>query len=197
MRVTTVAGRSVRVALVSVAILLGAANPSFSQAYISPLIGYNFGGDAGCPEISNCEDKNLNWGVAFGAAGPIIGAEFEFAYATNFFGDVPDAESNVLTMMGNFMLAPRFGPVQPYGLIGFGLVKSHVDTSVSGIFESDNNNFGWNLGGGLFIFFGGHFGLRGDIRYFHSFQDLDLVFTTDEGIKLDYGRASGAVVFRF
>jgi opacity protein-like surface antigen len=98
--------------------------------------------------------------------------------------------------MGNFMLAPRFGPVQPYGLIGFGLVKSHVE-SVSDVLDSDNNNFGWNLGGGLMVFFGQHFGIRGDIRYFHSFQDLDLVVSSLEGIKLDFGRAAGGVVFRF
>ena len=197
MRVTTVAGRSVRVVLVSVAILLGAAHPSFSQAFISPLIGYNFGGDAGCPEITDCEDKNLNWGVSVGALGPIFGAELEFAYAQDFFGDAPNTSSNLITVMGNFMLAPRFGPVQPYGLIGFGVLKSHVELSVSDLLDSDNNNFSWNLGGGLFIFFSDHFGVRGDIRYFHSFQDLDLVGFSLGGAKLDFGRASGAVVFRF
>ena len=199
MRVTTVAGRSVRVALVSVAILLGAAHPSSSQAFISPLIGYNFGGDAGCLEITDCEDKNLNLGVAIGALGAIFGAELEFAYAQDFFGEVPDSDSssNVVTVMGNFMLAPRFGPVQPYGLIGFGLLKSHVELSPSDLLDSDNNNFAWNLGGGLFIFFADHFGVRGDIRYFHSFQDLDLIGLSLGGAKLDFGRASGAVVFRF
>jgi opacity protein-like surface antigen len=161
------------------------------------LIGYNFGGDAGCPEITDCEDKNLNWGVSVGALGPIFGAELEFAYAQDFFGDAPNTSSNLLTVMGNFMLAPRFGPVQPYGLIGFGLLKSHVELSVSDLLDSDNNNFSWNLGGGLFIFFSDHFGVRGDIRYFHSFQDLDLIGFSLGGAKLDFGRASGAVVFRF
>ena len=44
-------------------------------------------------------------------------------------------------------------------------------------------------------------GLRGDIRYFHSFQVLDLA-NLPPGLqfgetKLNYGRASGAFVFKF
>jgi hypothetical protein len=51
------------------------------------------------------------------------------------------------------------------------------------------------------IFFGRHFGIRGDVRYFHAFQDLfdDLepLGISIEGRKLDYGRAAAAVVFAF
>src|SRR4030095_2322230 len=72
-----------------------------AQAFISPMFGYNFGGDAGCPEITNCEDKAFNWGVGVGALGAIFGAELEFAYTDQFCGDPPNPDSSVLTLLGN------------------------------------------------------------------------------------------------
>ena len=194
---TAVGRQYLRIAVVGLMIVLGAASPSYAQAFISPFIGYNFGGDAGCPEISDCENKNLNFGVAVGSLGSVIGVELEFAYAKDFFGETPGVASNVLTVMGNFMLAPRFGPVQPYGLVGFGLVKTHVELTVEDLLDSDNNNFGWDVGGGIMVFFGQHVGIRGDIRYFHAFQDLEVLSVPLGGIKLDFGRASAALVFRF
>src|SRR5688572_11143191 len=105
---SAVAGHFFRIAVVGTMIALGAARPAAGQAFISPLIGYNFGGDAGCPEITGCEDKNLNLGVAVGSLGNVIGTELEFAYARDFFGETPGVSSSVLTLMGNVMLAPRF-----------------------------------------------------------------------------------------
>jgi hypothetical protein len=112
------------------------------MGFVAPLIGYDFGGDSGCPEITACEDKNLNVGVAVGSLGNAIGTELEFAYARHFFGEIPGASSSVLTLMGNAMLAPRFGMAQPYALIGLGLIKSHVELSTISLLEADNNDFG-------------------------------------------------------
>jgi opacity protein-like surface antigen len=167
-----------------------------AQGFVSPLIGYNFGGDSGCPQITACEDKHLNVGVAVGSLGDVLGSEFEVAYARDFFGDIPGASSSVLTVMGSFMLAPRFGVAQPYALIGLGLIKSHVEFSAASLLETNNNHFGWDVGGGLIVFLGRHVGVRGDIRYFHAFQDLDLLGIGVGDTKLDFGRASGGVVFR-
>jgi len=169
-----------------------------AQGFISPMFGYNFGGDAGCPEITNCEDKAFNWGVGVGALGAIFGAELEFAYTDQFFGEAPNQDSSVLTLMGNVLLAPKFGPVQPYGLAGLGLIKTSVDLTPSGVINDDNNNFGWDVGGGLMIFFGNHFGIRGDVRYYHAFQALKILgLPIENDSKLDFGRAAGGVVFKF
>ena len=35
-----------------------------AQGFVSPLIGYDFGGDSGCPEIDECDDKSSNVGVS-------------------------------------------------------------------------------------------------------------------------------------
>jgi opacity protein-like surface antigen len=180
--------------------LFAGTRPAQAQGFISPFFGYNFGGDAGCPEVLNCQDKRADYGVSFGAVGSIVGFEAELGYTKNFFGETSDQSSNVLTFMGNFMLAPKIGPVQPYGVAGLGLIRTSVERV--GI-SDDQNQVGWDLGGGLMVFFGAHFGLRGDIRYYHSFQILDFVHVPilgDLGLggqKLDYGRAAAGVVFRF
>ena len=94
-------------------LFLGVSSAASAQSFISPFIGYDFSGDSGCPEISDCEDKAINFGVSFGSIGKVFGAELEFGYIDSFFGETPGISSNVLTLMGNIMLAPKFGPVQP------------------------------------------------------------------------------------
>ena len=194
----TAAVRCVRTGVAALIVVLGLASPSFGQAFISPLIGFDFGGDSGCPEVTTCEDRNLNLGVSVGALGGIFGTELEFSYAKDFFGEIPGLSSNVLTLMGNLMLAPRFGPVQPYALIGLGLIKTHTDLNATELLDTDNNHFGWDVGGGLMAFFGEHIGVRGEIRYFHAFQDFRLlILDIGDETKLDFGRAAVGVVFRF
>jgi len=192
--------RRLLVAVFAVVFTIAGTRPAHAQGFISPFIGYNFGGDAGCPAITNCRDKRVDWGVSFGALGSIVGFEAEFGYTKNFFGETSNQTSNVLTFMSNFMLAPKIGPVQPYGLAGVGLIR----TSVEGVGTSnDQNQFGWDVGGGLMVFFGQHVGIRGDVRYFHSFQvfdslNLPLLPGLDlSGRRLDYGRAAAAMVFKF
>jgi len=176
--------------------LSGIARAAQAQGFISPFLGYDYGGDAGCASFSNCEDKKVNAGVSLGSMGPVFGFEEEFAYAKDFFGSAPGVSSSVLTVMSNAMLVPKIGPVRPYALAGLGLIKSNVDLSFASIGSFANNNFGWDVGGGLMILFG-HVGVRGDIRYFHSFQDLDIGPVTLGNQKLDFGRASAALVFAF
>jgi opacity protein-like surface antigen len=182
-------------AAVALLLMLGASTPARAQTYVSPFIGYNFGGDAGCPDIGNCEDKKSNMGVAIGTAG-VIGVEGEFAYAKDFFGKTPGGSSSVLTLMTNVMIAPRIGPVRPYALVGVGLIKSHVDLTPSSLVSTDHNNFGWDIGGGLMLMFG-HFGVRGDIRYFHGFQEVEFLGIPLSDLKLDFGRASAGFVVEF
>jgi hypothetical protein len=57
--------------------LLASAAPARAQGFIALFAGYNFGGDAGCPEITGCEDKRLNAGMAIGRMGALFGSEQE------------------------------------------------------------------------------------------------------------------------
>ncbi len=182
----------------ALAVVLGVPGRAHAEGFISPLIGFDFGGDAACPLIQGCQDKRLNFGVALGATGNVFGFEEEFAYARDFFGTAPGLQSSVLTVMSNVMLAPKIGPVRPYLATGVGLIKTHVDFTTTSILTTDNNNFGWDFGGGLHVTVAPHVGIRGDLRYFHTFQDLTIAgFSLGGNSKLDYGRAAAAVDFTF
>jgi opacity protein-like surface antigen len=197
MRVSTIR-RFITTGVLAVLWSIGfSSNAGAQQSFISPFIGYNFGGDSGCPDVSDCEDKTRNFGVSFGTLGNVFGVEAEFSFIDSFFGESPDTSSHVLTFMGNAMFAPKFGVLQPYALAGLGLIKSHAEVSTAGLLETDNNHFGWDVGGGIMGFFGEHVGVRGDVRYFHAFQDLDLLGVSLGDTKLDFGRLYGGVVFKF
>jgi opacity protein-like surface antigen len=189
--------RSVITGTLMIMFVAASAPDARAQGFISPFIGYNFGGDSGCSTATNCNDKKMNAGVSVGAIGSLLGFEEEFAYAKDFFGAVPGRSSSVVTLMSNLMIVPRIGPVSPYVLAGTGLIKSHVDFAASSLLTTDNNNLGWDVGGGLIVFVGGHVGVRGDVRYFHAFQTLTVAGFTVSNPKLDFGRASAALVLKF
>lgn len=189
--------RAVATGACAVLLVLATASLARAQGFISPFIGYNFGGDSGCEQISNCENKSRNLGVSLGSMGSIVGGEFELNFIDNFFGDRTDVSSNVFTLMGNVMFAPKVGAVQPYVLTGLGLMKTHVEFTVPGLIEANNNHLAWDIGGGVIGFFTPHFGVRGDLRYFHAFQDVDIFGLSIADTKIDYGRVSGGVIFKF
>jgi opacity protein-like surface antigen len=190
--------RCLTLAALSMLTTLALPPRAHAQGFISPLIGFNFGGDASCQSVSNCEDKRLNFGVGLGAMNAVFGFEEEFAYARDFFGIRPVLQnSSVLTVMSNFMLVPKVGPVRPFVLGGLGLIKTHTEFTTAALLSTDNNNFGWDVGGGVMLTIAPHVGLRGDIRYFHAFQDLSIAAFTLSDSKLDFGRAAAAVIFTF
>jgi opacity protein-like surface antigen len=173
-----------------------APKPAAAQGFISPFIGFDYGGDSGCPTATDCEEKHSNLGVAGGKLGAIAGAEVEFAYARDFFGDTPGVDSSVLTLMTNVIVGPRIGVIRPFVLGGVGLIKSEVELTAGSLLDS-SNNFGWNIGGGVMLMFGDHVGVRGDIRKFKSFQDVGLLGFSLSEVKLTYNRASAGLVLAF
>ena len=183
-------------AAIAVWSILGVPHGARAQGFISPQFGYNFAGDAGCRSATDCRDKNWNWGGSMGVLGSVVGFEVELTYAGEFTGDRPHPTS-VTTLMGNFMLAPRIAIVQPYGLVGIGAIR----TGVEGIVDSPDSKtqVGWTIGGGLLVFVQKHVGLKGDVRYYHSFEALDLLgidLARDQN-KIDFGRAGFGVLFKF
>jgi opacity protein-like surface antigen len=185
------------IAILATLLAFGFAGNARAQGFISPIIGYDFGGDTGCPNLTGCKDKKLNAGVAFGSIGSFLGFEEELAYAKNFFGDAPGLSSSVLTAMTNVMVIPSIGPVRPYALVGLGLIKTHAELTPSSVLTTTNNNLGWDLGGGVMLFFGSHLGIRGDVRYFHALQKLTVLGFTVTGEKLDFARAGAGLVLKF
>src|SRR5436189_4746407 len=93
-----------RIVAFTVAALAAAVVPAKADGFITPYLGYNFGGDsANCQSLSNCDEKQLNFGVSLMSAGAIFGFEEEIGYAKNFFASVPGADNNVSTAMSNVL----------------------------------------------------------------------------------------------
>jgi opacity protein-like surface antigen len=182
-----------------VATLFAMASPprAEAQGFISPSFGYNFGGDSGCLEAFDCEEKNWNFALSGGALGSIVGFEVEWLWASKFFGETVDQSTTVTTFMGNFMLAPRISIVQVYGLAGIGLMRTDFDDALGE--DESENQIGWDVGGGLMVFVHPNVAIKGDIRYYHSFEALDLlgIDIGDDENRLDFGRAAFGVVFKF
>ncbi len=151
--------RQCRVALVVGIFTLGVfaltPAPAAAQDFISPFIGFDFGGDSGCPTASGCEDKNSNLGVAVGKLGALLAASSELGYARDFFGEAPGVDSSVLTLMFNVIVGPKIGPVRPFLLGGLGhhQIARRVD---AGSLLDSSNDFGCNIGGGVMLMFGEH-----------------------------------------
>jgi opacity protein-like surface antigen len=186
--------RTLALAALLIALVPGSAR---AQGFISASYGYNFGGDAGCRTATDCRDKSWNWGAALGALGSVVGFEAEWTHEGEFTGDATNRTS-VTTLMGNFMIAPKISIVQPFGLIGVGAIRTKVEDAVS-LTEQEKNQIGWTIGGGLIVYVQKHVGLKGDVRYYHSFQALDLLgfdLGQDKN-KIDFGRAAFGVVLKF
>ena len=175
----------------------GAAAPGHAQGFISPLLGFNFGGVSGCPELRGCENKQRSLSLSFGKFGSIFGAETEIAYTPKFFGEAPGLSSNVLTLMGNVMLAPKAGPVRPYLFGGTGIMKTRFELRTTSLLTMSDTALGYVVGGGVFVFFADHFGMRADVRYYHSFPDVTIAGFTLAHDKLNYSRIGLGIVLQF
>ena len=169
------------------AILMTVTGTATAQGFFTPFVGYNFGGDSvNCPSFSNCDDKRMNIGMSFGTTGRFAGTEQEISYARHFF-DTPDSSGSMLTAMTNFLVIVPAGPVRPYGVAGIGLLRAHSSVGTK-------NSLGYDIGGGVNVFFTSRFGLRADVRRIRSVQSVTLF--TLSGEKLEFWRASLGVTVR-
>lgn len=183
--------------LMALAVIAGVPAEARGQGFIAPFVGFDFGGNSGCQTATDCEDKNSNIGIGIGTLGSVFGFEAELGYARDFFGDTPGVSSNVLTFMSHLLIGPRIGPVRPYVLGGVGLIKTRVEFTGPGLLATNNNSFGWDMGGGVMVLFGEHIGVRGDLRWFATFADRTIVGFPLSNEKLNFQRASAALVLAF
>ena len=186
-----------------VAILL-APIPARADTLLIPFFGVNFGGDAGTEFSEAFDTSQFNWGVSFAfMGGGVFGFEGDIGFSPDFYGKTDVGGSNVLTATGNLVLGIPFGGqqgfgVRPYGLVGAGLLKSKSDFG-TGVAEIDENDLTWTVGGGVLLFFGTRAGLRFDVRYFKTFDDLEIlgVPIAQSPGKVDFTRTSLGFVLRF
>jgi opacity protein-like surface antigen len=190
-------GRILALTLVLFAACLGTAR---AEGFITPFFGFNFGGDSSnCATLTTCEDKRTNYGVTLGNMGTIFGIEEDLGWAKDFFGKVPGADNSVFSAMTDLLIGIGAGPVQPYGLAGLGVIRSHTSLSLNQ-FSSDKTALGYDIGGGVHVYFSKHVGIRGDIRHLHTLQDVPIFSDQLSGLitsqKLNFFRASIGVSFK-
>ena len=178
--------------------------PARADTLLTPFFGVNFGGDAGKEFSEAFDTSQYNWGLSISfMGGGVFGVEGDFGFSPDFYGKTDLGGSNVLTATGNLLIGIPFGGqkgfgVRPYGLVGAGLLKSTSDFGTSAV-EIDGNDLTWSLGGGVLLFFGTRAGIRGDVRYFRTFDDLEILgipIAQSPG-KVDFTRGSLGFVFRF
>ena len=185
------------------AVLIGAAvavlmAPIRARAdgYITPWIGLSVAGPT--------DDGRRSFGATTGymAAG-VFGFEADVGYSPDFFGpSIEFGSSNAIAIMGNMILGVPIGGthgagVRPFFSGGFGFVRTHIESGPLFDVSRSNNDFAYDVGGGMMGFFSHHVGLRGDLRYLHTLRDTNRGSGVDfdPGIRR-YWRASAGVTFR-
>ena len=109
--------------------------------------------------------------------GPVAGLELDLGIAPNFLetrSGQPIDKSHLFTLMGNavvqFPTASRY--VRPYAAGGIGVIYTKITTPGDAVLVEDEN-FGFNVGGGLTALVSERLGLRGDFRYFRAIRNDD------------------------
>jgi hypothetical protein len=193
--------RAIRVLLVTIMLT---PVPARADTLLIPFFGVNFGGDSGKELTEAFDTSQFNWGASIVfMGGGVFGFEADFGFSPDFYGKTDVGGSNVLTATGNLVLGIPFGGqqgfgIRPYAVVGAGLLQSKSDFG-TGIADIDENNMTWSAGGGVLLFFGTRTGLRFDIRYFQTFDDLEIlgVPIAQSPGKVDFTRTSLGFVLRF
>jgi len=193
--------------LLATGVFLSAA-PAYADGFISPTVGVNFGGQAGgtlrtAATGAATEGSKVNWGVAAGWMGAgVIGVEEDFQWSPNFFGNGGNIDSSrVVTVMTNLIVGAPIGGqsgggIRPYGSIGVGWMNQNI-TTVNGVGNFSENDFGWDAGVGVMGYFADHIGVRFDYRYFRNFQETSANVVGLTAGHFSFNRVSAGVLFRF
>jgi hypothetical protein len=184
--------RILRRSRLAAALVLCAATSARAEIILTPYYGTAFGGTT----TRNCP----TYGGAVGLlAGGWLGAEGEYGYVQDFFGPSGTGagltQNKVQSVSASLVLGVPLGAFRPYGAVGLSMLAADV-ASQPGRAARQDTAVGFNVGGGLFIWLGKHFGLRGDARYFQTFGEIGA--DSPLGLqKLDFWRGIGGLTLRF
>jgi opacity protein-like surface antigen len=192
-------GLKLLVAAAAVVVLCSPAQ-AHADGFVSPWAAVQFGGKI-TNASGNIDNGRAAVGVTAGGMGAgIVGGEVDFGYSPSFFGTQNDFGHNtVIDLMGNIIIGVPVGGthgagVRPFVTGGVGLLRTQIDGGSLFKVSSSNNQFGWNIGGGVMGYFNDHVGLRGEIKYLRVFSG-DVVNGLDLGT-LNFTRLSIGIVLR-
>jgi opacity protein-like surface antigen len=198
------------------AVALAAAPRNASADWtLTPFLGWNFGGSADVNNpaagttFNNSFEHKIDYGVSLAGMGSgIFGGEIDFGYSPNFFETGPSIngfqfanDSNVTTLTGNLIIGAPVGghgaSFRPYAVGGVGLIRTKVQDAAGFFDVASKNDFGYDIGAGAMVFFAQNIGLRGDFRYFRSFQGSSDNVTGLGLSNFHFWRGSVGVSFKF
>lgn len=175
------------------AAVLGLCNPAQARAdfYANPWAGVVFGNEQAAAGFRS-------FGVSLGDMGTrLVGTETTIGFTSDFFGSA--VKNYVLDVTGGITVGPSLdttrGRVHPYASAGL----SSIRTSINGagtLGKATRADIGFSFGGGVALDFNGPIGLRGDLRYYRSFNgDASINSLNADLAKLQYWRATIGIVF--
>jgi hypothetical protein len=170
--------RRLAAVLVAAAVLALLPVDARAQGFFSFFGGYSYDGAAGeCPSVwSDCPNRPTGYGLAFGTVGKVFGFEQEYAWTSDFFGKGGDLESSkVTTLMSTVLVGAPLKVFHPYGSFGVGLMKASMQFVPSNLAEFSDTSWGYAYGGGLFLLFPAHLGVRFDYRRYRSSAEVPYV----------------------
>jgi opacity protein-like surface antigen len=193
-----------RVATSLAFIALLSAAEARADGFFIPFYGTAFGGS-----VDDFDDtrKPAAWGACVGSmGGGVFGFETDVTFAPDFFAESDEVlfgDNSVTSVMTSVLIGVPMGGqsgpgFRPYFAAGVGLIRQRIE-GFSDLSEFSSNNFGYNVGGGAFIFFSKAVGVRGDFRYFRSFQGDDdfPLLPSLEPATFNYTRATAGLVLRW
>ena len=181
--------------------LVAAPSVAFADVLLTPFAGITFVDDAG-------KNKPV-FGASIGV-GSLLGVELDVSQTRlGTFDDLPivSFEASATTVMGNLVVRFPAGPLQPYVSGGAGIIRIKGDVEVpffGDVLSASAQDFGMNIGGGIYIFPSPNFGIRADARYFRTVGSLAWDEIRDiDGLddlplpRVDFWRVTGGVTFKF
>jgi Outer membrane protein beta-barrel domain len=186
-------------------VTMAAASPALADlVLVAPFVGGNGGGAASGTVLPGADtaSNRLTYGVALDfLVTKHLGAGLDVGQSPDFFGDDNGFRTDraVSTFMGNATyLVPVGTRVVPYAAGGAGAIRFDV-REAGGLATLARSQAGWNAGGGVLGYVNEHVGVRGDVRYFRTFENAEVdgnPFGVDTNA-FDFWRLTTGVVFRF
>jgi hypothetical protein len=175
------------------AVVLAACSPAQARAdfYANPWAGLVFGNEQAASGFRS-------FGVSFGDMGTrLVGTETTVGFTSDFFGSA--VKNYVLDVSGGITVGPSLDTararVHPYGSVGLASMRTSINGAGT-IGKATRADIGMSVGAGVAFDFNGTLGLRGDLRYYRSFNgDTALNSLNADLAKLHYWRAAIGVVF--
>jgi opacity protein-like surface antigen len=174
------------------------AAPAQAQLVVTPYLGVNLSGDVEAAK-GGIGGSVAYFGSGLGFELDLQRYHHFFKDA-DVAGLVPrfsgiDLNTDAWSFMGNVVVPIRIQSAtnwRPYGIAGLGVIRAMFDASVAGtfveesqpglpapspsatdLFDTAQNNLGFNVGGGVMYSLKSRVGFRGDLRYFRALVDED------------------------